>query len=984
MKLLLLLIPSLLFAAKGVVISETTRLTATTGMGTMGAATTLCIEGRFHGVTTTVNDNSNIISIGGLEIVQLANGSLRFNAPLDTSGDGTNFDRDVSAYSDYVFRYCRKPSTNVITLESWQGNGTVIESTSRTFTAFGSTSMGTLSVGKTSGTASWAGTIAFLRVYTTSIAVGSVPPHGEYRTGASLRYEFEDVITDSSGNGANLSIIAGAVSYGVSPTYTPFCTAGTADVFRAGVSNTLDGSGAYPLDEGGSLTYQWQQLTGPTNVKWSSRTTENPTITGTQFGQYSFGLVVTDATGNKSARCDVIHGFVGTDSSGNVVISNADHAEILGEMQMFGVGVWEGFDYWHRRLTDQFGEMQDTEWFAWWDTPVVGGTIDVTTSFSDALLLQVNGVNAQTTFCGGDTTPDKHLVIFANGGNSRRIRGVDSCPDATHVEVNTWLEATESGLQFAAVTEAQLAVWVGTSSNANYYDGVMAFYAMYYRTGLTKYLTYARWLADYWYRSPAFDQGQNDGDPDTTAGTVNRVKATTGLVMRALEIGSGSTMWTGLRLVANTECPDIDVTSGIEDVREESQMVGFCALMAKYDPVALNRTTYRAYVKAAITDRWGPQRRVNGEWANLPASGFTWGMASWAGGPGTVTVVNGGTTITFSGDLTSDSCTAIMARAQNIRRIWTASADKFVGGDARDYEITACTHAANTVTISEPYEGSSSAGRTWFIDAAGGYYVQPFILAYAGTNMIFARNALLADEAATAATVDTWIIGIANWLKNSTYGGLRASHGGFWYARYYAPMHCSTNPELDPGGLCTQSADGNEPRFLFLESVRIFSEAYSLAGGAEATAIKDAADLYYGSAYGVWPTGSGGPNAPVADRPDEPSDTIDFDSGTDKGKVLGFTSGFGGGYSWPAARIGGVAAESTSSISVRFRAANIPNVDHVDVTVTRPDGSSATTNCGTTSPCAVSIDSRQSTANVTITYVLTNGLTRVHKRYAVN
>jgi hypothetical protein len=66
----------------------------------------------------------------------------------------------------------------------------------------------------------------------------------------------------------------------------------------------------------GNLILSWQQLSGPTTLRWTSKTSASPTITGTVFGEYSVQVTATDATGATTA--DLTFGSVPSDSAGVV------------------------------------------------------------------------------------------------------------------------------------------------------------------------------------------------------------------------------------------------------------------------------------------------------------------------------------------------------------------------------------------------------------------------------------------------------------------------------------------------------------------------------------------------------------------------------------------------------------------------------------------------------------------------------------------
>ncbi len=63
----------------------------------------------------------------------------------------------------------------------------------------------------------------------------------------------------------------------------------------AGQTGTLSASGSFGT---GTLSYLWQELNGPTVVSFSSRSVQQPKITGLVYGTYTWQLRVTDTTGS--------------------------------------------------------------------------------------------------------------------------------------------------------------------------------------------------------------------------------------------------------------------------------------------------------------------------------------------------------------------------------------------------------------------------------------------------------------------------------------------------------------------------------------------------------------------------------------------------------------------------------------------------------------------------------------------------------------
>src|SRR5262249_15327745 len=113
---------------------------------------------------------------------------------------------------------------------------------------------------------------------------------------------------------------------------------------RAGFPAQLDGSASFSMaDASSAVSYFWQEISGPTVVRWSSRTVATPTITGLIFGTYTFSLRVTDAAGT-SATAQLAVGAVSYDDNGVVIQADPKVTEIFGPMIAFGKNPWGWMD----------------------------------------------------------------------------------------------------------------------------------------------------------------------------------------------------------------------------------------------------------------------------------------------------------------------------------------------------------------------------------------------------------------------------------------------------------------------------------------------------------------------------------------------------------------------------------------------------------------------------------------------------------------
>ncbi len=197
--------------------------------------------------------------------------------------------------------------------------------------------------------------IGFLRIYSTLVPAASRVPLPTDPAGDLLDFTFNNTLNDRSGGGRHLS--SGSPAYVPSPPpavvsriRTPGAPGWTESLpCRAGFPCELEGGGSYSTAEAsGNLTYNWQQLAGPTAVRWSSRTVAQPHVDGMIFGSYRFRLQVTDTNG-QSATSEIEVGAVATDDKGVVINADPRVDKFLGPMIALGRNPWTWAD--ERQLT---------------------------------------------------------------------------------------------------------------------------------------------------------------------------------------------------------------------------------------------------------------------------------------------------------------------------------------------------------------------------------------------------------------------------------------------------------------------------------------------------------------------------------------------------------------------------------------------------------------------------------------------------------
>lgn len=189
---------------------------------------------------------------------------------------------------------------------------------------------------------------AYLRLFSTSVPMGSRPPVTA-DTGDLLDWKFDGNTNDTSGHGYNGQISGGIPAYVPTPGQTlVVASASTANApawspwisMRAGYPNQLDCTHSYSqADTSATVNCSWAMISGPSPPAWSNLSDPQPTLTGIAFGTYTFQLTVTDAAGN-TATTTIQIGAVNYDDNGVLIPSDPKVTELFGPMIAFGQNPW--------------------------------------------------------------------------------------------------------------------------------------------------------------------------------------------------------------------------------------------------------------------------------------------------------------------------------------------------------------------------------------------------------------------------------------------------------------------------------------------------------------------------------------------------------------------------------------------------------------------------------------------------------------------
>ncbi len=701
---------------------------------------------------------------------------------------------------------------------------------------------------------------------------------------------------------------------------------------RAGVPIGL--TAASSTCSGGCTAYAWSQTAGPSVLKWSSKTSATPTVTGTVNGGYTVKVTVTPASGSPSSA-SFSFGAVATDSNlVTIPSSNALLSQLLGSSVLFGHGVWPELDSKQKELADLYGGLQSTEWTAYWETdPPMTGTVTIDSKTDTAIV--GNGTSFLSQFnCDGT---DSIVVRYTENGRTRyHAKVVTACADNTHLTWGYTENMPPGTWPFTRSTPEQQYIWSNQQSNINTYDNVLAFYLLYQRSGLTKYRDHARWLAEKWISQPFDVLGETDGDGQSQSA---RMHSLLGLMAYA-EDGHPE-VWPMLNTKLDRFVGYLNATSDLpqQDPREAAFYLWYMSVAAVHHPDAGRKATYLAAVQKALNDRWAPGRQADGSWY----SWYTNEPGVYVFGP--VTVTNGSTSVTSDGKFFVNDTAPNKADCGSGRMIWFTTLDDRLG-DPVAYPCTVVD--SSHITLATPYAGTSSTAKYFH---AGGYF--PYTShSPAGANLYgpgtssfmqgIVGQALMAAYVATNdSRLPTWITGISSWLQTK---GRNASVKGLFYARNNPG--CEPDPTVHPP--CNFGSESDSARRALYAEV-VMSMVYARQLDPESTPqsiIDEAVGVNFGS--------GGGPS--TSDGWSSTDLATGWINATKKAKDNGFYFAIGAMSRILAERLGGPLSQTLVSRSVAF---NRPaNADSTVLVVSDPSGHVRSVTCSS-SPCAVQIDSRQ-------------------------
>jgi hypothetical protein len=760
--------------------------------------------------------------------------------------------------------------------------------------------------------------------------------------GDLLNLQFEGSTADTSGNGITITAPAGA-TYETTATAPPVpqirVVSGknwmsTGATVSAQQPVQLSGANSYSrASDEGTLTYFWTQIAGPSILTWDSRTSATPTASNWMAtnnlrgsaSDYLVQLTVTDSTGASTTGTYHV-GAVATDANNVVIMDDPRLTQIVGQHKKWGTSGWEWLDERHQVISDKYGTLLNANTGAyrrfWQDAPEAG-TITLT--------------NGSTTVTGSGTnftsnalcTNGNFLVARFNSGADNGYAYIQSCDSATGMtlqSITPWAEATESGVQFSYLSttgsDAAFGGWFGNTTSNNFYDQAMAHYALYYRSGITRFRDYGRLLAQSWYQA-------RYGDGSAISGMPPRNIAMDGVVLWAIDTGNLAAVMAKLDEWHNNNQANFIGTSFFPyfDIREWAYATRFYALGALYHPDAARRAVLSGYVASGI-ERWFTSdiRGPNNEYWDPTYCNST--SIDNCKAVGSVFVTNGDTTVTGTG-FDATWC------GGETRLLFSTSSTAF------DAEVYECSYVnSTTLTLSTPYAGTTGAGNK--VVQSGvitGRQTQPFVQA------IVARAFDLVHLVTADARLRPQVTNLATFQR---VWGYEPQSTGTYYLR--SAFRCNTMAVPQPIANCYNDEGGSYDvrRFFGIEVVGMLAQNYLHTPTPDDLAY---GDLLIGSLYGM--RGWTSVTSTFAN-----SDLQDggFALSVNRAKDYGFSFGFGFNSNWDAARIGGVAPADVRTLNLLY---SLPsNADTAVARVIRPDGSSQDFSC-TAGACAINYDARQ-------------------------
>ena len=219
----------------------------------------------------------------------------------------------------------------------------------------------------------------------------------------------------------------------------------------------------------------------------------------------------------------------------------------------------------------------------------------------------------------------------------------------------------------------------------NFYDEVLAHYALYYRSGWTPARDAARKIGDNWLDYPEVANGD--------AGNIPRRLSVTGAFVNTVLDGRTKN-WSGLRNFANRGVAHISDDCD-QDVRENAYELSWLTLAALFDPVDTGSSTepnQRSYWKSKLAEAY--QRD-----ASCAGSDHSWKSGfDWNGGAYPALTVSNGSAVATGSNFPASMCPYVA----NGSGVATANSSVISGSGFQSGEAILIT---GTI-LGQPYTGA--------------------------------------------------------------------------------------------------------------------------------------------------------------------------------------------------------------------------------------------------------------------------------------
>lgn len=927
--------------------------------------------------------------------------SLKLNAGTNTLQATDNFDSkevfvNLGNVTDFRASVGRDITNQLWCMTVWDGQGNPVGQGSIPIAGNSSSGLnGTLYLlgHPFPDTPSGGGKLAFMRWYTAINCTQPLPIPAEAPSATATQGDlrFENSLKDSGAAKASVTVNGGgSATYVNSAMYPPVAIINPVPTLRAGSSAPvmLTSSSFTSLLGNGTVSgLQWQQLGG---LVLGPPLGNGPTAAFTPpvAGTYQIQLTATDALGQIGTYTASV-GSVATDSNGVVITGNPVVDKIMGPLTASGTSPWPYYDIAEQEL----GSTIATAALA--NPPTLGtplsGTSQLVNNFAG---LVGTGTHYTTEVHVGDS-----LVVEWNSsdgpGTGRYVDHVTSITDDTHLtfslfQLSSVITSSSplTGLTVAHVppiTPSFDPAWWGLNAGAggnswNYYGVTVALYRLYYRTGQTKYLTWAEQFADYWWQW-AIDHGSGsnvgnlpramdlqgqflraiDGHPERLPGLFALVK-----YLENLPGGGGATV--------GQDCGGVQLC----DQREAGYTRLFAAFGAIADPA--NRATYCGWLTNSLngtggTPGWIANQLPAGNWEeNI----FLWNNGFLAPGPGMspwrmdIVVMSHELAYDLLNDTSSSGCNDPALAASLLKTItaavnWVWSAGRSTVNRGIFYDVN--YYSSELLTTDPPGTVSVSLGSTT-VTGNGTTFTTDFTagsswIGFFGPQTGYQVTSISDDTHLTIATA----YGSQGESGNLAGAGFASAPSSFTNCGGGAALYCNTGATTGPNAPPDALRDLTRfpPAMTGWLYMRTHDAQY-LAWG----------DEWFSAAFGGpadGPNGSLPCGGPACDglQTDWAADVFTGNNAfSNLGKNFGEGSGAPAAQTYLAERLGGAAAATPFLVDVTVPIAAFPGATQMEVFVIQPDGIPTSTTC-ISSPCTVQVDPRQGNHVAMVIYLSPSG-----------